>query len=55
MPGSSTKTTREQKLAAKLKENLRRRKAQARARAAGEEPAGDNAPAEHKKDANDRQ
>lgn len=39
MSKSSETATREHRLAAKLRENLKRRKAQAKARAAGADPA----------------
>ena len=41
----SSATTREERLAAKLRENLRRRKAQARAAAGGASEAGDDSDA----------
>ena len=46
MDGNQSKLTREERLAAKLRENLRRRKAQAREMGSSEEAEQDSLPKE---------
>ncbi|HEY8593755.1 MAG TPA: hypothetical protein VIL84_00790 [Devosiaceae bacterium] len=54
MEKTRTDDPRQQRLASKLRENLQRRKAQARARASLAEPAPDNAEPRERKADNER-